>query len=631
MRGLRRPPRFSVVLTASVLSILIIISFAPSLGFEGERTSPSGESYASLTSETNYSVAIGDGHMHSTYSNGVTTIHQNSDVAKNRSLNWIVVTDHNVVPPQSVCDAESTADFLCLIGDEVTTADGHILGWGLSELVPWNLGPGRNMNDIFEDIRKQGGLAIIAHPLAPNPPDRYQYFGTYEDFDGMEIYHGYGGFNAAFPTAMDSDAVSQWESYLNAGVRKIAVGDSDCHNASNQWNEGDLFNLQGAIGFPRNVVLVEELSREGLLEAVMNGRLYITDGPVLNFTIDGHILGDTIRSSAPATLNVSISGYANESSQVRLIRNGSVIGSWSVGAGWFSVTESTPADSDYWYRTEIRTFNGGIFSGETYVAFTNPIFFDLEPFNSRPASPANLMAELSGSDVFLSWDPSASADVDHYHVYMSDSHDNFSFLYPAVRTVGTNWTHEGAGIGNDEDFFYVVRAVDKMGYEDNNTRKAAKTSRLLAGGKHLISYPLVPANDSLGSVLQTVGFDRVWTYDSSGWTTFSSFKAYSALRSMTHTSGYWINVTQDSYFVLAGAVPPQTTIQLHEGWNLVSYPSFIGADVADLMATLPLKQVEGPAGGPPHFLRRYSAVDTLQSFQGYWFEVSANATWVVQG
>lgn len=608
------------------------MALAPASAPEGDvRPAGAGPSHGVLDWSGNYSIAVGDGHMHSTYSSGVTTVHQNSDVAKNRSLNWIVVTDHNVVPPQSVCDAENTADFLCLIGDEVTTADGHILGWGLSELVPWNLGPGRNMNDIFEDIRKQGGLAIIAHPLAPTAPDRYEHFGTYEDFDGMEIYHGYGGFNAAFPTTMDSDAVSQWESYLNAGVRKIAVGDSDSHNGFNDWNEGDLLNLEGAIGFPRNVVLVEELSREGLLEAVMNGRLYITDGPVLNFTIDGHILGDTIRSSAPATLNVSISGYANESSQVRLIRNGGVISSWAVGPGWFSISNQTLADMDFWYRAEIRTFNGGLLSGETYVAFTNPIFFDTFPQNVPPPAPPNLMAELRGSDVFLTWDASPAPDVDHYHVYVSQSYDNFSSLHPVSRTVGTNWTHEGAGIGDNEDYFYTVRAVDTMGYEGSADWEAAKTSRFLTGGKHLISYPLVTVNGSLGSILQTVSHDRVWTYDSDGWHWYDMNKQYSELTTMTNTRGYWINVTEDSYFILAGAVPVKTNVDLSEGWNLIGYPSFLQEDVANLMASLPLKRVEGPAGSPPYYLRRYTALDTIQPFDGYWFEVTANASWTVAG
>jgi hypothetical protein len=622
--------------TAVLLSVSIAISFVTTLGMSPAPSSDDlpverGPSHEVTCSNDNYSVAVGEGHTHSHYSDGATTIHQNSDTAKSRGLNWIVATDHNAVPPQSDCDAENTADFLCIVGQEVTTADGHVLGWGLSELVSWNIGPSRNMNDIHEDIRKQGGLSIVAHPRSPGVPDEYQHFGTYDNFDGMEVYHGYGGYNAAFPTTMDSDAMATWESYLNAGIRKIAVGNSDSHDGLNDWNEGDLLDLIGAIGFPRNVVLAKELSREGILEAVMNGRLYITDGPVLNFTMDGHVLGDTIRSTSPVTLTTNLSGFANESSQVRLIRNGTVIDSWSVGPGWFSVSDQTLADMDSWYRAEIRTYNGGLMRGETYVAFTNPIFFDTFPLNAPPPAPPNLMTELRWSDVFLTWDPSPDPDVDRYHVYVSQSYDNFSFLYPVARTVGTNWTHEGAGIGNNEDFFYIVRAVDKMGYESSADWKAAKTSRFLTGGKHLISYPLVTTNNSLGSILQTVSFNRVWTYGAGGWQWHDVNKRYSDLATMSNTRGYWVNVTEDSYFVLAGAVPIKTALDLREGWNLIGYPSFLQEDVADLMASLPLRRVEGPAGGPPHFLRRYEAVDTIRPFEGYWFELSSNATWTVVG
>lgn len=573
--------------------------------------------------------------MHSTHSDGATTIHENSEVAKSRNLSWIFITDHNAIPPRSECDAENTENFKCLLGEEVTTSDGHILGWGLNVLVPWNLGPDRNMNDVFEDIHIQGGLAIVAHPFAPEVFNRYQYFGIYENFDGLEVYHGYGGFNDAIPTTMDGDALEKWEEYLNAGTRKIAVGNSDCHDGNNEWDYGNLLDLQGAIGYPRNVVLVKELSREGILEGVSKGRLYFTDGPILNFTIDGHILGDTIRSALPVTLNMSISGYANESSQIRLIRNGSVIGSWPVEAGWFSISESTFADSDYWYRTEIRTFNGGLLNGETYVAFSNPIFFDVRPYDLPPAPPSNLMAELTGSDVFLSWDPSPSEDIDHYNIYVSTSYDNFSFLYPAARTMGINWTHKDAGIGNNEDFFYIIRAVDRMGNEENNTRKAAKTSRFLGSGKHLISFPLIPSNNSLSSILQTVSFDNVWAYNSidysDGWTSFSRFKDYSHLSVMTHLKGYWINVIEDSFFVMAGTVPQETDIELHEGWNLVGYPSFGEMKVSDLATSIPLKRVEGPSIDPPYYLRRYSISDTLSPFQGYWFELSSDAVWVIAG
>ena len=43
---------------------------------------------------------------------------------------------------------------------------------------------------------------------------------------------------------------------------------------------------------------------------------------------------------------------------------------------------------------------------------------------------------------------------------------------------------------------------------------------------------------------------------------------------MNHTMGLWVNVTKESNLTMAGMVPPRTTIHLHSGWNLVSFPSF---------------------------------------------------------
>jgi len=78
-------------------------------------------------------------------------------------------------------------------------------------------------------------------------------------------------------------------------------------------------------------------------------------------------------------------------------------------------------------------------------------------------------------------------------------------------------------------------------------------------------------------------------------------------------------------------VPELTNIELHEGWNLVSYPAFVNTTVADLTASVPLKRLEGPSSNPPYYLRRMLPADDITAFQGYWFEMSANATWVVSG
>jgi hypothetical protein len=92
-----------------------------------------------------------------------------------------------------------------------------------------------------------------------------------------------------------------------------------------------------------------------------------------------------------------------------------------------------------------------------------------------------------------------------------------------------------------------------------------------------------------------------------------------------------MNVTSDCNFTIAGAVPAQTMIHLHEGWNLVSFPSFNSSyTVADLKAELPVERVEGfDPNAPPHFLRVLQDFDVLSVGQGYWVKVSQDATWAV--
>ncbi|UCH89245.1 MAG: CehA/McbA family metallohydrolase, partial [Thermoplasmata archaeon] len=310
----------------------------------------------------NYEVAVGDGHTHTNHSSGKTTVTENVAKAKERSLNWIAITDHKTVSAKTECKAETTSDFICVVGDEVSTSQGHVLAWGIENEVWWGLNASHTMNHIFEDIHKQGGLAVIAHPFAPSPDD-YDFFGTYDAFDAIEIYHGYAGFNNfALSTDMDELALSKWEDYLNSGWRKTAVGDSDCHNASNLPDGGDLTKRWGAIGYPRNILYVKELSLRGIQETVRSGRLYITDGPELNFTVSDKILGETFYSDVPVTLTINVSGIATTSSDLNVMKNGTQIYTQSLSTGPFSYSFTYPANTDSWFRAEIR--NPTLINGE---------------------------------------------------------------------------------------------------------------------------------------------------------------------------------------------------------------------------------------------------------------------------
>ena len=128
-------------------------------------------------------------------------------------------------------------------------------------------------------------------------------------------------------------------------------------------------------------------------------------------------------------------------------------------------------------------------------------------------------------------------------------------------------------------------------------------------------------------------YDNAWSYDSlSGkWNWFMKDKTYSGgLSGLNHTMGVWVNVTQACNLTVAGIVPAQTTIQLYEGWNLVSFPPINATyTVADLKAETGATRVEGYGPAPPYFLRVLGDAEVLQAGQGYWVNVEAYTIWTV--
>jgi len=92
----------------------------------------------------------------------------------------------------------------------------------------------------------------------------------------------------------------------------------------------------------------------------------------------------------------------------------------------------------------------------------------------------------------------------------------------------------------------------------------------------------------------------------------------------------WVNVTEDSNLTVAGMAPAQTMIQLQEGWNLVSFPSFnTSYTVADLKAETGATSVEGYHLAPPHYLRVLGDAEVFQTGYGYWVKVEADTIWTV--
>jgi hypothetical protein len=190
------------------------------------------------------------------------------------------------------------------------------------------------------------------------------------------------------------------------------------------------------------------------------------------------------------------------------------------------------------------------------------------------------------------------------------------------------------GEGDANDYFYQICAVDLNNLTNCSANQAGKFTRSLSNGPNLVSLPLIQSDGNIETVLQTVKWDKAWTYDSSvqEWKSHSLFKPYRGeLIDLNASMSTWINVMQPSNLTIAGIVPSSTSIHLHAGWNLVGFPSFNGTyAVSDLKVAAGVDITEGfDASTPPYFLKELTDGDVLQAGYGYWIKMSSDGLWTV--
>jgi len=106
----------------------------------------------------------GNLHTHTLASDGQMTYSEAIDEAKKLGFNFIAITDHNTISPETaeLCPVEK--GILCIIGEEVSSTEGHILALGIKNVVPQNLTP----EETIQNIHEQGGLVIPSHPEQDN-------------------------------------------------------------------------------------------------------------------------------------------------------------------------------------------------------------------------------------------------------------------------------------------------------------------------------------------------------------------------------------------------------------------------------------------------------------------------------
>jgi hypothetical protein len=101
-----------------------------------------------------------DMHIHSSYSpDGRERPADILKYARKIGLDAVAITDHNEI--KGALEAKKLGIIPVVVGIEVSTRDGHILGYGIDCLIPRGLGAAETV----EKIHECGGVAVIAHPF----------------------------------------------------------------------------------------------------------------------------------------------------------------------------------------------------------------------------------------------------------------------------------------------------------------------------------------------------------------------------------------------------------------------------------------------------------------------------------
>jgi predicted metal-dependent phosphoesterase TrpH len=178
-----------------------------------------------------------DLHVHSLCSDGAQSPESIVIAAARRRLDVIALTDHDdirgALRARDAAAAQPTLGVDVVVGEEISTLNGHLLGLFLAERVP----PGLSAWRTIELIHAQGGLAVAAHPFHPlrGAARGHRSLGAMVPelpLDGLEVVNNAGVFSRLYdawaalrnvewmlPVTGGSDAHDVW--YLGSGVTRF--------------------------------------------------------------------------------------------------------------------------------------------------------------------------------------------------------------------------------------------------------------------------------------------------------------------------------------------------------------------------------------------------------------------------
>jgi len=210
----------------------------------------------------NKTLSKADLHLHSNYSDGFNSVEEIINKAVNKNLSVIAITDHHLIASAILAKKlvkEKKIPIEIIIGEEISTLDGEIMGLFLKEKIAYSL----SIEQTIAEIKKQDGLVIIPHPnrvlsgfsLSFSRIDQLIKKGF---IDAIEIYNFW-----------DLDPrLAKRRSRHNIAWQRAEVGGSDSHGTSTIGSVFTLFAGKSAADLRQAIEKKETIaiSRAGIIK-----------------------------------------------------------------------------------------------------------------------------------------------------------------------------------------------------------------------------------------------------------------------------------------------------------------------------------------------------------------------------
>jgi predicted metal-dependent phosphoesterase TrpH len=187
-----------------------------------------------------------DLHIHSNHSDGKSSVREILEVAIDRRIDIVSITDHNTVNG-SLEALEIVRDenlpIVILPGIEISTAQGHLLAFGVTQDVE----AGIEMSEAVRIVRESGGITSLAHP--------FQFYrhgavrlGCFKIVDCIEVFN-----------AKSLGMFNRLSEFFCRRFGKGKTAGSDAHKAE-------------FVGYGITVIELNDISLSGILNALKSGK-----------------------------------------------------------------------------------------------------------------------------------------------------------------------------------------------------------------------------------------------------------------------------------------------------------------------------------------------------------------------